>query len=107
MKRFLSLLMCLVMLGSMFPFASFAGAEGEPLPVRFVCDGAPVKATVFSAATGGFRHLHLTDEATEVPKSNSPKAIPLINSSGRIQTQDSLSPGPRKSAGYTESTLCS
>ena len=42
MKRFLSLLICLVMLGSMFPFTIFAGADGEEHALRFLCgEGIP------------------------------------------------------------------
>ncbi|MBR6848906.1 MAG: hypothetical protein IKM88_01540, partial [Lachnospiraceae bacterium] len=47
MKRFLSLLICLVMLGSMFPFTIFAGADGEEHALRFLCDGAAATVTVY------------------------------------------------------------
>ena len=38
----------------------------------------------------------LTDETTEVQKSNFPEVILLINSRGRIQTQDSVSRAQKK-----------
>ena len=47
MKRLLSLLICLVMLGSMFPFTIFAGADGEAHALRFLCDGAAATVTVY------------------------------------------------------------